>query len=108
LDTAARQSSRSRQPSTRALQHLYKEADIELSDDEMDSDAGLDDDDKNVGDGELLDSQEEEGDNGSGDELETAVDSGGEARERAPIVPSKCARGPGKGAYLLLLMVTSY
>jgi hypothetical protein len=48
VDTAPRQSSRSRQPSTRALQYLYEEAE---SDDEMDflgsvnSDAGLDIDD---------------------------------------------------------------
>jgi hypothetical protein len=114
VDTAPRQSSRSRQPSTQALQHLYKEAETEHSDDEMDllllgSDASLDNEDGSEGDDEELleeESQEVEGGNCSEDETVTAVDSGGE--EPAPVVPSKCTHKPGKGAYLLLFTVPPY
>lgn len=106
VDTAPRQSSRSRQPTIRALY----EAQTEYSDDEMDLlgfEVGLpvdDEDDNDEDEDELQDSQEDseegqevEGGNGSGEE--TAVGSGGE--EPAPVVPSKRMRGPGKGAYLL-------
>jgi hypothetical protein len=111
VDTAPRQSSRSRQPSTRALQHLYEEAADSDPDDEMDllgHDAGLDDDDDSNDELEDDDSEElqdgledEVVEGGNGSEDETAVDSCSE--EPAPVVPSKRMRGPGKGAYLLPL-----
>lgn len=118
IDIIPRQSSRFRQPSTRALQYLYEEADSESDEiDLLDSDAGLDDDENIEDDEELLDGQEDKGQevdsleggdctDGFGNESETAVDSGGDdAKERAPVVPYKRMRGPGKGEYLLLLLM---
>lgn len=104
--SAPRQSSRSRQPSIRALQHLFDSEEAE-TDDEMDL-LGSDADEDDIQVDELEDDEElmMEGSNCSGDDSETAVDSGGE--EPAPVVPSKRTRGPGKGAYLLLLMVPPY
>jgi hypothetical protein len=57
-------------------------------------------------DGQEEEDQELEGGDCSGYETVTAVDFGGE--EPAPVVPSKRMRGPGKGAYLLLLTITPH